>query len=170
MARRTQSSDTSFKLDDYDLGQFSLMRPTRLGAKRLAIDLVKIDPWRTLQIDQLKLAASLIDPDKHLHRWLIHAQGTIGGAVAIRHPWLYGPYLALLAVMPDRQGQGIGAAVLRWMEREVAGKASNLWVCVSSFNTRARAFYANNGFVQSGHLDDLIAPGHAELLLRKRLR
>ena len=56
MARRTQSSDTSFKLDDYDLGQFSLMRPTRLGAKRLAIDLVKIDPWRTLQIDQLKLA------------------------------------------------------------------------------------------------------------------
>ena len=60
MARRTQSSATSFKLDDYDLGQFSLMRPTHLGAKRVAIDLVKIDPWRTLQIDQLKLAASLI--------------------------------------------------------------------------------------------------------------
>ena len=51
----------------------------------------KIDPWRTLQIDQLKLAASLIDPDKHLHRWLIHAQGTIGGAVAVATPGFMAP-------------------------------------------------------------------------------
>ena len=43
----------------------------------------------------------------------------IAGVVAIRSPWLRGPYLELLCVLPDFQRQRIGADVLQWMEQEV---------------------------------------------------
>ena len=41
-------------------------------------------------------------------------------AVALRTPWLYGPYIALLAVLPDFQGRGIGSAVLRHVEEDAS--------------------------------------------------
>ena len=72
-------------------------------------------------------------------------------------------------MLPDSQGLGIGAAVLDWMAREVAGRANSLWVCTSTFNTRALHFYERYGFVRVGNLDGLVAPGFTEILLRKRL-
>ena len=101
------------------------------------------------------------------------------GAVCIRHPWLRGPYLELLAVLPGHQGAGIGAAILDWMAAEVTGPhirpapsgggANSLWVCTSTFNSRALAFYTAHGFEVVGELDGLVAPGFSEILLRKRL-
>jgi ribosomal protein S18 acetylase RimI-like enzyme len=55
------------------------------------------------------------------------------------------------------------------MELEARGTATNIWACVSGFNTRAQQFYEKHGFERMAVLDDLVRPGFAEVLIRKRL-
>jgi hypothetical protein len=45
----------------------------------------------------------------------------------------------------------------------------NVWILVSSFNTRARRFYARQGYTEIGTLTDFVQPGCDEVLLRKVL-
>ena len=48
---------------------------------------------------------------------LLEVDGVEAGAVSIRFPWLKGPYLELLALLPPFQRQGIGAGILTWFEQ-----------------------------------------------------
>jgi diamine N-acetyltransferase len=145
------------------------LQPIDLAAAcHLATALVAVDPWRTLGSDAGKLADYLMAKDPHCHRRLICHGGEMAGVVAIRDPWLYGPYLALLAVLPKHQRSGIGSTVLGWMEGQARALADNMWVCVSSFNVRAQHFYQRHGFVCVADLDALVHPEHSERLLRKR--
>ena len=84
----------------------------------------RIDPWLTLQTKPEKLSAYLTGDDAHCHRLTIRHGGAIAGVVAVRNPWLYGPYLGLLAVLPGYQGTGIGSAILGWMADEAGAAAS----------------------------------------------
>ena len=88
--------------------------------------------------------------------------------VLVRDPWLKGPYLELLALLPPFQNQGIGSGILAWLEREALVQAArNLWVCASSFNARALRFYERHGFAPAAVLPGLVADGFDEILLRK---
>jgi len=101
-------------------------------------------------------------------RYLIEAGGVPAGTASVRHPWLKGPYLELLALLSAHQCQGIGAAVLRWFEDEARRhEARNLWACASRSNTRALSFYRRHGFTETAELPDLVADGFNEILLRK---
>jgi hypothetical protein len=44
-----------------------------------------------------------------------------------------------------------------------------MFLCVSSFNVRARALYQRLGYALVGELTDFLLPGASELILRKRL-
>ena len=135
----------------------------------LAAAITAIDPWKRMDYRPEAMAAYLAAREPGTCRRAIIHDGQIVGAVSIRYPWLRGPYLELLATLPGSQGLGIGAAVLDWMAREVAGRANSLWVCTSTFNTRALTFYERHGFVRVGDLDGLVGPGFTEILLRKKL-
>ena len=74
-----------------------------------------------------------------------------------------------MAVAPEARGRGVGERLLRAAEERVPG-ARDILFCVSDFNRRARALYERLGFRQVGVLDDYMVEGHAELLMRKRLR
>jgi GNAT superfamily N-acetyltransferase len=139
------------------------------AATYLADAMASMAPWRTLQISAARLANAFAEGDDHLHQWAIRDGSACAGVVSIRSPWLYGPYLSLLAVLPGHQAGGIGAVILEWMEHEVRGTAPNIWACVSAFNSRAQKFYERHGFERTAMLDDLIRPGFAEVLIRKRL-
>jgi diamine N-acetyltransferase len=129
--------------------------------------LASMDPWRTLGMSASALTGLLLEPDHHLRCEAMFMDGAPAGVVALRHPWLYGPYVALLAVLPDWQGRGIGSVILRRIEEEM--KPKNVWVCVSSFNRAAERFYIRNGFEHVGPLPGLLRPQFDELLMRKRL-
>ena len=92
----------------------------------------------------------------------------LAGAMTVRWPWLHGPYLELLAVLPEAQGRGLGGALLGWLIAQVPS-SRNLWVAVSAFNTGARRFYARHGFVEVGTVPGLVRDGFDEILLRKAL-
>jgi len=129
--------------------------------------LASMDPWRTLGMSATALTGLLLDPGHHLRCEAMFMDGIPVGVIALRHPWLYGPYVALLAVLPDWQGRGLGSVMLRRIEEEM--KPKNVWVCVSSFNRSAERFYIRNGFEHVGSLPGLLHPEFDELLMRKRL-
>ncbi len=57
-------------------------------------------------------------------RYVIEVDGVEAGAVSVRFPWLKGPYLELLAVLPPFQRRGIGAGILAWFEQEASAARS----------------------------------------------
>lgn len=138
-------------------------------APALAARLVELTPWRELGYGASGLAAYLARPDPGLHRFQVRrAGGETAGVVCVRHPWLLGPCLELIALFPGHRGAGLGRDILAWLARE-APTANSLWALVSAFNEPARAFYARQGFVEVASLPDLVAPGFGEILLRKVL-
>jgi GNAT superfamily N-acetyltransferase len=136
----------------------------------LAQAIVAIPPWSVMNYPADAMAIFLASSGDGAHRYLVEAEGEQAGAVSIRFPWLKGPYLELLALVPPFQSQGIGASILAWFEAEGLGaEARNLWVCASGFNERALRFYQRHGFSQAATLPGLVADGYTEILLRKFL-
>jgi ribosomal protein S18 acetylase RimI-like enzyme len=134
----------------------------------LAEAIVAIPPWSVMNYSANALARFLAEPDGGVRRYLVQVGEEPAGAVSVRFPWLKGPYLELLALLPSFQGRGIGTAIMDWFEQEgVRLGARNLWVCASSFNARAVRFYRRHGFREAAILGGLVADGYDEILLRK---
>jgi len=89
---------------------------------------------------------------------LLHARGVVGS-----------PYLATIAVDEPFRSQGIGAELIAFAEDYFRGHARHMFLCVSSFNPRARALYERLGYRQVGELPDYLIDGASELLMHKRL-
>lgn len=130
--------------------------------------IVAMPPWSAMPYSAEAITGYLGAADDGARRYVIEIDGALAGAVSVRYPWLRGAYLELLALLPGFQNQGIGSAVLDWLEREaLAREARNLWACASSFNEAALRFYARHGFVETAQLHGLVADGFDEILLRK---
>lgn len=134
-------------------------------AESIAAACVGFDPYRTLGYRADTLVAYLTRPDPALTRHAIVADGALAGVVALRKPWLRGPLIEMLALLPDAQGKGLGSQVIERCKAE-AGK--NLWATVSGFHRPARRFYAKAGFEELCALPGIVAEDQDEILLRWR--
>lgn len=135
----------------------------------LSQQLATMDPWITLGYSPESLSRYLRRLDPALARYAICIGGETCGVVCVRYPWLLGPNLELLAILPGRQRHGIGRTILEWMESECRGIARNIWTLTSSFNEKAMTFYRQAGFSEVAPLPDLVRQGLDEILLRKVL-
>lgn len=153
----------------HDLGPCELAPLTPPTATPLAAGLAAIDPWKRLGYGQDALRGYLLRDDPALRRFAILAGGETAGALCVRSPWLRGPYLELLGLLPGFQGRGLGGAALAWFEAQARGAGANAWAAVSAANGGARRFYARRGFLEIAPLPGLVAAGEDEILLRKRL-
>ncbi len=88
---------------------------------------------------------------------LLHPTGVAGS-----------PYIASIATSEAVRGQGVGSLLLEAAERWLPG-ARHMFLCVSSFNTRARQLYERRGYTQVGELPDYVIPGASEILMHKQL-
>ena len=138
-------------------------------AHELAELLAGMDPWLTLGFSAQGLYDYLDRVDDGLIRYAVSVDEKTVGVLAIRYPWLRGPYVELLAVAKAYQGRGVGKAILTWLEQEVKPFHRNLWVVASSFNQPAIAAYEHFGFSKVGLLEDLVKDEFDEILLRKKL-
>jgi GNAT superfamily N-acetyltransferase len=152
----------------HELGVCRLSPMDEVAAAQLAGRLSAMDPWRRLGYAANRLQVYLASDSPALVRYCVDVEGGLAGAMTVRWPWLHGPYLELLAVLPEAQGCGLGSALLEWLAAQAAS-SRNLWVAVSSFNTGARRFYARHGFVEVGAVPGLVLDGFDEILLRKAL-
>lgn len=129
-----------------------------------------MDPWARYRATPSELAAFLSQSESGAPRFAIRVNGRLEGAIVLRTNWLAGPYIQMLALAPNVQGQGIGALVMGFVESQarMAG-ARNLWVAASDFNEGALRFYERHGFVRVAEIDALLRNDRNEVLLRKKL-
>ncbi len=103
-------------------------------------------------------ALYIADREKTAGFLLIHPRGFLGA-----------PYIAAIAVAEESRSSGIGSALIEFAEREF-GSARRAFLCVASFNERARRLYERHGYQKTGELPDFMAEGITEFLMCKRLR
>ena len=138
--------------------------------ERLAQRFCQIDPWRRLSFTAEGLGRFLAAVERGAPRYAIMSGHEVAGCIALRLNWLRGPYLQFIGVLPEFQGRQLGSAVLTWLAGEARRNGErNVWVCCSALNEDALKLYARHGFERVAGLDDLVAPGAVEFLLRRRL-
>jgi diamine N-acetyltransferase len=147
------------------------LEPMTVDASRLLGPAVAaIDPWKRYGFDGATLARGFETIGDGAVRFQIRVDGRLAGVVIVRSPWLTGPYLQMLALLPGFSGQGVGATVLQWFEDTArAAHARNIWLCVAGFNVDAQRLYRRHGFALVGMLPDLLQDGVDEMMMRKQL-
>lgn len=129
--------------------------------------MASMDPWRKLGRGYEDRMAKCAHPE---YRLLIALgeQGREGCALLHPRGVAGSPYLASIAVAPEAQGRGVGTALMDYAEGYFEG-ARFMFLCVSSFNPRARALYERLGYELIGELKDYAMEGASEFLMMKRL-
>jgi len=78
-----------------------------------------------------------------------------------------------MAVAPDKQGQGIGSALLKSAEKNIMEADGRLAIIETSSipaYEKARHFHIRHGYETVARIPDFYAPGDDKLILRRRLR
>jgi len=109
-----------------------------------------------------------------MHRWLVFdAKGVDGVAYYVPEQLTDGTWnLLLIAVDPDEHGNGIGSALMQFVEAELARQAVRLLLVETSglpeFD-RTRSFYEMLGYEREAQIRDYYAAGDDKIIFRKRL-
>jgi diamine N-acetyltransferase len=166
----------SFHAERYEIGHardgraLRLVPIARADAERLGQAVAKIGPWAHYGRTPAQITRRLLGSSDGVARYQVMCGDDVAGVVAIQREWLLGPYLQMLAILPEYQKNGVGTRILDWFEAEArAHQARNIWLCVSGFNNGAIKFYARHGFDMKAVLDSLLRRGDDELLMRKQL-
>ena len=123
------------------------------------------EPWVTLRRSYAASLAIIRDPSREVY--VAMDDGALAGFLVL---CLVGPftgYIQTVAVAPEQRGKGLGARLIAFAEARIAEVSPNVFLCVSSFNPRARALYERLGYEYIGELRDYLVRGHSELLYRK---
>jgi ribosomal protein S18 acetylase RimI-like enzyme len=131
--------------------------------------MARSEPWITLGASLGGCRESCRDPEYLLY--VARGEGRPRGAILLqRRGVASSPYVKSIVVDPEHRGRGVGAALLDFAENLFRGEARHLFLCVSSFNRRARSFYERRGYSRVGELEDYVVEGASEILMHKRLR
>ncbi len=126
------------------------------------------EPWITLgrTLDQCR--ERLSHPEYVL--FLAHESAEPAGFL-LAHPRgaMGSPYIVSIAVASQHRGKGVGTQLAARAETHFAGTAKHLFLCVSSFNVRARQLYERLGYETIGELHGYVIDGASEVLMHKRL-
>ena len=149
-------------MDEIEIGEATVAE-REWGARLMAAS----EPWLTLGRGLDVLLPAALDPEYVV--LVARRGGAPCGFVRIHPRGVAGsPYVASVAVVENEQGRGVGKALLDATEARYP-KARYVFLCVSSFNTRARELYERHGYKLVGELPDYVVDGCAELLMGKRL-
>lgn len=123
------------------------------------------DPWMTLGRNYEQCLESLRKGPAELYV-AIDDEAVRGFIVLMLHGALVG-YIRILCIDPGHRGHGLGTQLVEFAEERIFRESPNVWLFVTSFNTRARALYERLGYQVIGEVPDYIVRGCAEILMRK---
>jgi len=126
------------------------------------------EPWIALGITLDQCYRNCHDPEFLV--FIAYLKNEPGGIIIIDPRGIAGsPYVKSIAVFPEFRGQGIGKRLLLFAEELFRKDSKHIFICVSSFNLRARKLYEKCGFEAVGEFKDYIINGASEILMHKRL-
>lgn len=126
------------------------------------------EPWITLGRTEEMCRNICHDPEFFLY--MAHSESMPAGIILLDPRGVAGsPYIKSIAAFPEFRGQGIGTKLLSFAEDLFRSDSKHLFICVSSFNHRARNLYEKFGFHAIGELKDYIIKGASEILMHKGL-
>lgn len=133
-----------------------------------AILLAASEPWITLRITEDQCRKNCHDPEFLLY--MAYKNDKPAGIIILDPRGVAGsPYIKSIAVYPEFRGQGIGTMLLSFAEDLFKDNARHIFICVSSFNRRARDLYEKFGFQAVGEFKDYIIEAASEILMHKKL-
>ena len=125
------------------------------------------DPWKTLN-ERIDFKKYILLKQAYVS---MTGQELTGFIIFTPQPvFARGGYLRAIGVSPSMRRHGIGRSLLSFAEKETARRSQYLYLCVSTFNRTAQAFYQDRGYARVGKLADLIVLGESEYIYWKRLR
>ncbi|PWU16844.1 MAG: N-acetyltransferase [Verrucomicrobia bacterium] len=151
------------------------------------------DPWLRLRRNLAYVLKQLGDPRKEAHVALLSSEDVgsrplkakrkkklaaerqalpgrgILGFIILDQNGPLGGYIQAIAVHPDWRGRGIGRELIAFAEKRIFRKSSNVFLCVSSFNSAAQKFYRRLAYERVGELKDYVVKGYSEILMRKSI-
>lgn len=125
------------------------------------------DPWITLGMDKTRCLTAFDGPCKEVYS--LWYDGQLAGFVVLQLCGTFRGYIQTLLVAEAFRGRGLAVELLNFCEAHIRQISSNMFLCVSSFNQRARAIYQTFGFREVGVLTDFLKEGFDEVLMWKRL-
>lgn len=133
-----------------------------------ALVMSETDPWITLGISLEQCRKNCLDP--HYTMYVSHCDSLPCGMILIDHRGVAGsPYIKSIAVHKEFRGKRVGRALIAFAESLLSHESRHLFMCVSSFNIKARALYERLGYRKVGEFEDYILEGKSEILLYKQL-
>lgn len=136
-------------------------------ARACAAMMAASEPWLTLGRDFEVCLSRITDATREV--WVARSGGTVAGFFILNMRGGFVGYIQTICVAPDARGSGLGTRLMQFAEERIFRDYPNVFLCVSSFNTRARALYERLGYTLVGELTDFLVPGYSELLMRKTL-
>lgn len=124
------------------------------------------EPWITLKRNHDAAMGALLDPTREV--WVAIAAGEIQGFVILALNGPFSGYLQTICVAERARGQGVGRRLMEFVEQRVARVSPAVFLCVSSFNTGARALYERLGYRLIGEIPDYVERGYSEVLMWKQ--
>ena len=125
------------------------------------------DPWQRLGMDLESLLRAVRAPGRE--RYVAQLNGQFAGFLILNFQGPFPGYIQTVGLAPEFRGQGLGSAIITFAEQRIFREQQNVFLCVSSFNSRARRFYTALGYQEVGELTDFLVAGHSEFLLRKTI-
>jgi len=126
------------------------------------------EPWITLRITEDQCKKNCHDQEYLLY--MAYKDGNPAGMILLDPRGIAGsPYIKSVAVYPEFRGEGIGSRLISFAEDLFRNKARHIFICVSSFNCRARNLYEKYGFKAVGEFKDFIIEGASEILMHKQI-
>ena len=126
------------------------------------------EPWVTLGRTLERSLAVLRDRELQEIYVAVHDESVVGFVILLTKGAFIG-YIRTIAVRPDWRSLGLGRRLIRFAEERIFRDSPNVFLCVSSFNPRARSLYNRLGYEAIGELRDYVVRGHSEWLMRKTI-
>jgi len=135
---------------------------------RLCAELMSTsDPWLTFRRGYDACLGRVTDPTREVY---VAFEGDVfRGFLILCMTGAFTGYIQTVAVAHDARGLGVGSQLVAFAEERTFRETPNVFLCVSSFNERARALYERLGYEPIGRLKDYLMRGHDEILMRKTI-
>lgn len=125
------------------------------------------EPWLTLKRSFDECMDLFEDPSREVY--VAVDGGQVLGFVIVNMTGAFVGYIQTVCVVEHERSRGIGTRLVEYAEKRIFRDSPNVFLCVSSFNPRARALYEKLGYELIGELKDYIVAGHSEFLFRKTI-